>query len=212
MERQNRTEIRDTFKNRFHELRAETPSENSEGKYMSQDEFSKFIGITRPTVGFYENGDRIPDAEIISKICKRCNVSADYLLGLSEEKDLDAVVQEVYRSSGLSAAAVSKLKEQRNIFSKDSEERDGKVDLFLIVNKIIENQWFWAMALQIRELAYDTADKIALEKSADRYDLQKKVDINTKKSNIEYRQFQVYQCASKIAESIVCNMLDKEDL
>lgn len=209
MERQNRTEIRDTFKNRFHELRAETPSENSEGKYMSQDEFSKFIGITRPTVGFYENGDRIPDAEIISKICKRCNVSADYLLGLSEEKDLDAVVQEVYRSSGLSAAAVSKLKEQRSIWSKDSEDRDGMVDLFLIVNKIIESEYFWAMATQIRALAHDTADKLAFVKSSDHSENEKKL---YKNNTIAFEEFQISQSASRIAESIVCNMLDKEDL
>lgn len=209
MERKNQAEIRDTFKNRFHKLRAETPSKISEGKNMSQKEFSEFVGITRPTVGFYENGDRIPDAEIISKICKRCNVSADYLLGLSEEKDLDAVVQEVYRSSGLSAAAVSKLKEQRNIWSKDAEKRNGMIDLFLIVNKIIENDYFWAMATQIRALAHDTADKAAFTKSPDHSENEKKL---YKNNQIAFEEFQISQSASRIAESIVRNMLDKEDL
>lgn len=63
-----------TFAKRFYQLRGD----------MSQDEFSKYLGISRPTVGFYENGVRVPDAMILLKIAERCNVSADWLLGLSD--------------------------------------------------------------------------------------------------------------------------------
>lgn len=61
------------FAKRFNELRRD----------MSQDEFSKHLGISRPTVGFYENGARIPDALVLRQIAERCNVSTDWLLGLS---------------------------------------------------------------------------------------------------------------------------------
>ena len=53
---------------------------------MSQDKFADFLGISRPTVGFYENGKRQPDAFVLKQIAERCGVSADYLLGLPNAK------------------------------------------------------------------------------------------------------------------------------
>lgn len=62
------------FAERFNILRDE----------RTQGEFADFLGISRPTVGFYENGTRIPDAYILKQICEKCDVSADWLLGLSD--------------------------------------------------------------------------------------------------------------------------------
>lgn len=51
---------------------------------MSNKEFAELLGMSRQTVGFYLNGDRIPDALGILRIAEKCNVSADWLLGLSD--------------------------------------------------------------------------------------------------------------------------------
>ena len=61
------------FTERFRELQGE----------RSNTEFADFLGISRQTVGFYFNGDRVPDALTLVKISQRCGVSADWLLGLS---------------------------------------------------------------------------------------------------------------------------------
>ena len=53
---------------------------------MTTTEFAGKVGITRQTMGFYLNGDRIPDSETLIKICEKCNVSADWLLGLSGDR------------------------------------------------------------------------------------------------------------------------------
>jgi transcriptional regulator with XRE-family HTH domain len=57
---------------------------------MSQAAFAEFLGLSRPTIGFYERADmengRIPDIDTLKQICEKCNVSADYLLGISDEK------------------------------------------------------------------------------------------------------------------------------
>ena len=54
------------FTERFRELQGE----------RSNTEFAEFLGISRQTVGFYWNGDRVPDAITLIKIAKKCEVSA----------------------------------------------------------------------------------------------------------------------------------------
>lgn len=76
---------------------------------MSATDFAKKIGLSRQTVGFYLNGDRIPDSETLIQICQTCHVSADWLLGLSPEKTLDSSAQSASRYTGLSGGAVEFL-------------------------------------------------------------------------------------------------------
>lgn len=84
------------FKERFRELQGE----------MSNTEFADFLGMSRQTVGFYLNGNRVPDIIGLEQIARKCNVSADWLLGLSESKLLDAEIQQICHYTGLSENAV----------------------------------------------------------------------------------------------------------
>lgn len=72
MERKN--ERLPIFTERFRELQGE----------QSNTEFSDFLGISRQSVGFYLNGDRVPDAITLVKIAEKCKVSTDWLLGLDD--------------------------------------------------------------------------------------------------------------------------------
>lgn len=111
------------FADRFIELR---------GK-RTQEEFAKFLGISRPTVGFYESGQRIPDALVLRQIAEKCNVSADYLLGLTDEKTPDQSIQAICKKTGLTAKAVIQI-----ILAKESELNcDGTY--FELLNKSIES-------------------------------------------------------------------------
>lgn len=65
------------FAERFAQLRGE----------MSQRQFADFLGISRSTIGFYENGSRLPDAATLKVISKKCDVSIDWLLGVAEQND-----------------------------------------------------------------------------------------------------------------------------
>ena len=70
-EKNNRLPI---FTQRFRELQGS----------RTNTEFAKILGMSRQTVGFYCNGDRIPDAVALRQIAESCSVSVDWLLGLSE--------------------------------------------------------------------------------------------------------------------------------
>lgn len=52
---------------------------------MSQDELAQKLNITQSTVAKYEREDRDLNTDLIIKICKLFNISADYLLGLENE-------------------------------------------------------------------------------------------------------------------------------
>lgn len=75
---------------------------------------------------FTAAGKRIPDALGIKTIANRCNVSADWLVGLSDSRSTDKDIQNAVRTTGLSDKAVSSLKEMNN----------GNVEL---LSEIIEN-------------------------------------------------------------------------
>lgn len=81
------------------------------GTDQSQTEFAKQIGLSRQTLGFYLNGDRIPDAEGLLKICKACNKSADWLLGITADDNStnDEKMRQASSYTGLSNNAVSAL-------------------------------------------------------------------------------------------------------
>lgn len=48
----------------------------------TQQEVSDAIGITMVSLSRYETGKRIPDIQMLYKICVYYNVSSDYLLGI----------------------------------------------------------------------------------------------------------------------------------
>lgn len=60
--------------------------------HMTQKELAQKIGLTPKMISFYEKSERIPPADIIIKFVDIFNVSADYLLGLSNSPDAKEVI------------------------------------------------------------------------------------------------------------------------
>lgn len=54
-------------------------------KNLSLIELSKETGLSKSALCYWEKGERIPNAVAIIKLAKFFNVSADYLLGLTNE-------------------------------------------------------------------------------------------------------------------------------
>ena len=53
-----------------------------EEKGLSIMALSSLTGIAQPSLSMYRNGNRLPDAEVMARLCRALNVSADWLLGL----------------------------------------------------------------------------------------------------------------------------------
>lgn len=56
-----------------------------ERKGISQKDMAESIGVAKSTYSLYESGNREPNVQTIKKIADVLNVSADELLGITEE-------------------------------------------------------------------------------------------------------------------------------
>ena len=48
--------------------------------------FARYLEIPQKTVDTYINGERKPSVEFIMRICSKCHVTSDWLLGLSDQR------------------------------------------------------------------------------------------------------------------------------
>lgn len=102
---------------------------------MTLQEFADKLEMSRATVGFYSAGQRIPDALGIKTIAEKCNVSADWLLGLSRAKSVDAEVRQVCKYTGLSERIV-------RIFHEINDGSNGSDRTIKVINLLFDDNEF----------------------------------------------------------------------
>lgn len=102
----------------------ETLTELREMLGASQDAAAKALKVSRSALGYYERGERQPDAEFIIRAARHYGVTSDYLLGLSRNKTPQN--QAIAETIPMSDAALD--------FLRDAASSDGEllfVDDFL---------------------------------------------------------------------------------
>jgi len=77
----------------------------------TQQQLADRIGITRQTISQYMNGDIEPKMRYFTAIADFFNVSADYLLGLSDVKTTNPDIKAVCELTGLSEESINSLKQ-----------------------------------------------------------------------------------------------------
>jgi len=114
------------FAVRFRELMSE--------KKMTQEELAAVLKVTRQSVSNYSNG-LYPPSETLLDIAKEFEVSADYLLGLSDIKSVNADLQSAAAYLGVSENAVNGLKEEFDDIKSEGDGTEG--ELMLILDKVL---------------------------------------------------------------------------
>ncbi|MDC2867540.1 helix-turn-helix domain-containing protein [Bacillus sp. BP-3] len=56
---------------------------------MSQSQFAESIGVSKSLISLIELGRKNPSIETINKIANKGNVSIDYVMGLSDNKNIE---------------------------------------------------------------------------------------------------------------------------
>lgn len=104
---------------------------------------AKEIGISRASLGYYENGDRKPDIESLLKLANYYHVSCDYLLGVTNVASPDINIREISEQTGLNEKAISTLfKHQHNAIRVPEDAYDDEpiqCQIYLnTLNKILQ--------------------------------------------------------------------------
>ena len=76
---------------------------------VKQKELAEMIGVTDNTISYFCSGKRIPNTQQIKCIADYFDVSADYLLGISNDTTKNEDVKAICDYTGLSEKAVNKL-------------------------------------------------------------------------------------------------------
>ena len=75
------------------------------------EQFADMVGISKSTLGYYENDKRMPDIEILARIANVLNVNADYLIGRTNTTAQKGKMKTVCEFTGLSDKAAEYLSE-----------------------------------------------------------------------------------------------------
>jgi len=59
-----------------------------QSRSLTQKQLAEHLELVPASVSSYETGGNYPSADVIVKLCRFFDVSADYLLGLSETKQI----------------------------------------------------------------------------------------------------------------------------
>ena len=97
----------------------------------SQKDFAEFLGVPQPSLSAYENEKNSPTTEVLINIAKKCNISLDWLCGLSEDTNKQYEISELKDL----AEVIYKLLEVNEI-SFDIKVND-KVDI-----ETEDNRWY----------------------------------------------------------------------
>lgn len=99
----------EVFGKRLKELR--------KAKGYTIEQFADMVGISKSTLGYYENDKRMPDIEILARIADKLNVNADYLIGRTNttaQKGRQKTVCEFTDLSDRAAEYLSELVEKKD--------------------------------------------------------------------------------------------------
>lgn len=143
-------EIDGNFAKLLSELLQKVKTENG----IIQDDVAKAIGVSRQALGKWANGETVPDIIDLKKLAKYFDVSADYLLGMTDNKTNDITVKAICEYTGLNDEAVESLADfadpiylEPDPNEKSKRNREMQLNFLLndfkIRNDFIASDYFW---------------------------------------------------------------------
>ena len=199
--------VKNSFATRLKALR--------ERSKLNQGQLAKKLGISRGSISFYENGDRIPDIETFDIICDFFNVSYDYLLGKSDLEENNIEVKAIKEYTHLT---------EYNIQTLHQYDKDYLIDVLNdIITPLIDFDTFLIRVeeyLFYRELLFHAREVFSMNflkrhnitwgpyDIVDRYFVGKK----TKGLPNEEMLWDEYLCEEECNEIDLQEIKDKKDL
>lgn len=123
-------ELRKTFANRLKRLRTDKDLTLEELAELLSKKYD--IGVTYGSLGNYERTTRVPSLYVLSKIAEFFDVSSDYLLGISDMKNVNVLQTTMFDEN-------NKLHNVKIGFDKNSDIENKSIkEIHALVRKLKE--------------------------------------------------------------------------
>lgn len=142
-----------------------------EEKGETQQELANAIGITRQSLSRYEIAARTVSVEVLGALAQHFNVSADYLLGLSDVRSTEQDIQTACEVTGLSEKAVLSLHENKE-----------KNDMY---NEMILSENFHEIAVLLHQLKYE---QTAISNDSSNFDIMNIDSTSSLEDKVDFLQ------------------------
>ena len=83
-------------------------------QHLTQLQLAQRLGVVKSVVSYYENGERFPSYDVLTRISRTFHVTTDYLLGTETRRSLDV--------SDLSDEHIAILENMANALRKASRK------------------------------------------------------------------------------------------
>lgn len=141
---------------------------------LSQDAFSKRIGVSKGSLGFYERDENLPNTDVVLKICSETGADLTWLLTGAEAQ---AESPPAEQPSSLSCPRCDQLEQD---FRKEREEVRELTKELREINA--ENRTFLKENAQLREQVSKLEGELEKQKAlADRANTDSKADAASKR-------------------------------
>ena len=121
-------------------IREELPKrlkETREHLRLSRQQLATQAGISTTALYYYEKGEQVPNAQILSRLSKELHVSTDYLLGNTDDPTPPTKIEDKVKLSGGSSAFSFEKIQLKPIPVYDGASA-GKIGMFPNENEIVE--------------------------------------------------------------------------
>ena len=107
-------------------LRTEREKLKKHDSKWTQNYMAHLLGVARSTYTAYETGSKVPPLETVNKIADILNVSADYLLGRTDDPSPPGINRAFYNLDDLTDEQKELIYKQIEIFKKLKAESKRK--------------------------------------------------------------------------------------
>lgn len=179
---------------------------------MTQKAFAEKVGISRPSVANYESGERLPDAYILKNIAQKCNVSADWLLGLSDIVSPNIEIRRICEKTGLSESFISFM-----VTDKDYQDSILTTIFNYLVNDLTDFRKLMIQVSNYYDAVIARETEQLLEADHPLFMIRRKLrrqglGVVTSKENVRYKRASVSEFFERMLDSSVNAMSVSEKI
>lgn len=160
---------------------------------ITQQQVADYLGVTRQSISQYMNGNSQATADKIILLTQFFNVSADYLLGITDIKTADTSVQSVSHYLGVNDKIVEGLKSEIDFIKSECNPGEEK-ELFEVLEKMLlsEDKIIYSMLDSIVNIVTDNDYKTFFSSNVWKEIKTLKTAVSLA-GNSDYYEFMVYK-------------------